>query len=188
MLKSNNLIFILLKKVIVALLILVATTTGVIIIRNQITKIGTSLIETKRSAFFFERRSEVVNTLRTQFARVGDADTKVLNAYIPDDNIVEFIGLLNSVAAQNSIQITSQFGTPVTQLTLQEGTILSSIDFSANLTGTFASYINFMKHFESLPYFTTIRSFRILSPTAQGIGESISVALQGKVYARGKAQ
>lgn len=188
MFTERNLIAIFLRKVIALLIATTFAIVGAFIIGAQISKIKTSLIEIKRSAYVLEKRGETVAGLRVDFVRVGKIEDAIATAFIPDDNIVDFIATLDALALTHSLSASSQFSSPSAQLTMADGTVISALDFSINANGNYATLMKYVAGFNELPYLTSISNISLNSNASKGIEESASISIQGRVYTKGIPQ
>ena len=169
--------------------IAVAVLMGVIIIHiasGQITKISTSLAEKKRLSLLLQRKSETTRQLAQDLAVVGDNDKKILAALPPAQNILDFIGVLDNLAAKNSIKQTTKFNTPVpVSPEGGEGISIQKIDYSISLSGNVFTLMSYLKDFENLPYFTKINSFNIQGGSSLGWEGESTISIQAIVYVQG---
>lgn len=162
---------------------IVAALIIVLFLDAQIEKIGDSLAAKRKLSFLLERRNETIASLRVDVARVGGTIGRVENALPPAFNILDFIGAMESLASQNSLQQSLRIGTPVPTPGLGEDRHIASIGYSVNLTGNVFTLVNYLKGFETLPYFSGITSLGISAQNPRGWEDVSSISFQANVYA-----
>ncbi|OGE85882.1 MAG: hypothetical protein A3J48_00910 [Candidatus Doudnabacteria bacterium RIFCSPHIGHO2_02_FULL_46_11] len=157
-----------------------------LILAKQIEKISASLTEGKKLLILLEQRTEITANLGKDLAIIGQADEKVDQALLPVDEIVKFVGSLESLATENSMTQVLKFGTPQASVQGLEGKPLMATDYEANLTGNALTLAGYLKKFEYISYFTGINSLQITAPAEFGWLGNSSIVVRGKVYTKGE--
>ncbi len=148
---------------------------------GQISGISKSIIENKKASLILQKRSEIVSALRSDFKLVGDKEDEIEDAMLPEDDIMEFVAVLESLANQNSLQQSLRFGTPVPVPNMAG---FASIDFSLSINGNIFTFLNYIKGFEKLPYAAGISAIGFQALTDKGWENNSSISIQGKLYVR----
>lgn len=162
--------------------VLLAALAGVFIAK-QIERISHSLTEERRLQLLLEKRVEITQSLNNDLALVAGNEERMRAALIPIDNILQFIGNLESVANENSIKQEIHFSVPVAHDTPEEPALnVASIDYTATVNGNIFTFINYLKAVEQLPYFTGVTSFNLNAPPGQGWKGDSAINLRAKVY------
>ncbi len=169
------------KIILKALLALIASATIVFIVSQRISKISDSLAKDKTLYATSIRKNEIAINLRESFKIINGYDKKIELALPADDNILEFVGLLENLSGQNSVQYSYKFNSPISW---PEQENISTIDYSLNLKGNIYTFINFLKNFEKMPYFTGAYSINISSISKAGWEEDSSISLQAKLFTK----
>jgi len=153
---------------------------------QQITRTTLLLNQKRAAAYILENRSAAIQSLRSDLTQVGTNDTNLANAFPADDNISTFLGSLQALATQKSLQANIQVSTPVPTSLGNGGISVSEIDYSITLNGTAVSLIDYLKGFEALPYFAGVRSISITSPG--GWDGNSTIVMQAVLYAKASGQ
>lgn len=175
-------ISIILKHLLRAFIALAISSALIFIISRQISKIGNSLMENKKLSFIFEKRNETIKKLRQDFEMIGGNAQKMQNALPPADNILEFVGALESLSAQNSLAQSLKFDTPVDFSSVQDGNLkISTVDYNINLNGNIFILLNYLRSFEKLPYFTGISFFNLSGSNWEN---NSSISMKARLYVK----
>lgn len=156
----------------------------VIFVSKQITKIANSLQEKMVLSSVLERRNETSLKLREDFKKVGEKDKKIEAALPSADNILEFVGILESLAKGHSLNQTVKFNSPVPLAAAVNDLKLSSIDYNIVLDGNISTLVDYVKDFEKLPYFSGISSITVNATPPEGWGGKSSIFIQAKLYVK----
>lgn len=156
----------------------------VFIASQQISKISNSIQQKKTLSYILEKRTETISALKNDFEAVGEADKRIETALPATDNILDFVATLESLAAETSVQQSLKFGNPV-PAGLGSGNLnISTIDYNLTLTGNVLILINYLKKFETLPYFSGISSISIASRTDKGWEGDSTIGITAKLYTK----
>ncbi len=178
---KRKVILIILKRFIGAAAAVAASLILIFILSRQIDKIGNSLTEKKNLSFVLERKTEITEKLRRDFNIIGDSGQKIQSALPPDDNILEFVGALESLASQSGLSQSFKFGNPADFPIIKSGLKISVIDYNISLNGNIFSLINYLKSFEKLPYFSGISS---VSLSGSGWENNSAINIKAKIYVK----
>ncbi|MEK7212395.1 MAG: hypothetical protein AAB686_01835 [Patescibacteria group bacterium] len=157
-----------------ALLVAVLAVMLIGFLRARIAHIGNSINEQRVTSLILEKKTESVIQLRRDLARIGDAQTKILNALLPLEDILVFQDAVNSSASQFSLQPGFGFGNFSD----------TAADFSLSLSGGFPTLLRYLKSFEAMPYFMDMSSVQ-LSFSGASWEENMRIGINGRVYTRG---
>lgn len=180
------------KQLLTAILKHTLKTGGIIIIAiilivfagKQIIKIANSLQEKMVLSSVLEKRNETSLKLREDFKLVGEKNKKIEAALPSADNILEFVGILESLAKGRSLNQTVKFNSPAPLAAVINDLKLSSIDYSIVLDGNISTLIDYLKDFEKLPYFSGISSITVNATPPEGWGGKSSIFIQAKLYVK----
>lgn len=162
--------------------ILIAITASYFLAR-EIIKISDAVIQNRRLATTLEKRTEIFSTLARNTHIIGTNDMLIDNAFIPSDNILEFISALESLALKNGVTQSFRFENPI-PAAISTSFPLSTIGYSNNLSINVSNLTNYLKDFEGLPYFTKINSLTITSGDATGWRGASNVLIGATLYTK----
>jgi|GEM_PF-6223670 len=144
---------------------------------GRITAMSNAMYNSRSLAAFFEKRGEIIDGLRGTFARIGDGDTKLAKALPEVDNILEFISAFDAVAAKNGITHSVTYSDPVVS---GHG---HSVGFSVRLSANVFVLRNYIRDFESLPYFASFSSADMNAQLGDWKNNS-TIMMQGVLYTK----
>lgn len=183
MFTTKNLFTLIGKQAFIALGVLAISATSVFFISGQITKISAKAAKDRHLASTLSESTALLSNLKHEMEIIGTNDTIIKHAFIPSNNILDFVAILEGLALKNGLVQAFNFsspspsvaGTPFPFTTISYQNTVSSSNISA--------FINYLKEFESLPYFTKINSLTISSSggdwrTSSNISFSASVSAQ----------
>lgn len=171
------------KHLLIALVVSTFAAAVVFFLSDQITKISTRTIKDRHLATMLSERTELLSNLKHQTDIIGSNDEIIKNAFIPSSNILEFVAVLKDLAVKNGITQAFHFSSPAPS-SLGTPFPLATITYQNTISLTnVTSFINYLKEFEKLPYFTKIDSLSITSQkgdwrTESTISFSATVAAQ----------
>lgn len=184
MLDKKQLIATMIRGAVNALAVLFIAIVIVWFASRQITVIAKSLQEKRLTEAVFEKKSETVIKLQNDFESIGDRDKKVEEALLSSNNILEFVGILESLATRYALQQTIKFGVPVPVDGTPEGVNLSRIDYNITLTGNISTLAKYLSDFEALPYYTHASSVNLSTQSPQGWEDVSTITIQAKIYVK----
>lgn len=157
--------------------ILSAIAIAVIIVSyssNHISKISASIVERRASSFALEKRSEMASQLEKDFKKIGDADTKIEQAFPSEDTILDFTASMVSLGVASGRKQTLSFST------VYGGALF---EYSIGLDGNIETLIAYLNLFEKLPYFTSLSGITFIGP-AGGWLENSSISMKASTLMR----
>jgi hypothetical protein len=180
---KKQLFLVILRHIGIALLsIAVAALIGTFLARH-IERIAHSLTEQRRLELLLEKRVEITQSMNDNVLLVAENEAKIRAALLPVDNILQFVGMLESVANENSLKQEVHFGVPVAYDTPEEPMLhAASIDYTASIHGNIFVLANYLKAIEQLPYFAGVNSFTLNASGAEGWRSDSAINLRAKVY------
>lgn len=184
MIGKKKLILIIARRTAIALVFILIAIFSASFFKGKITKIGDALIENKKSSVVLQKRSEMLQQIEKDIAIVNGNDEKINQAYVSVDNILDFVTVIENLAAQNSSQYKVTFGNPVIFMTKSDGSNIYEIDYTLTMSGTVYTITSFLKQFNNLPFYADINSVVIRGTAEKGWEGEASITIQGKVYAR----
>lgn len=184
MINKKQLLISIAKDVLKSAVFVIIAIVVVIFAEKKIVKIADSLQEKIVLGSVLDKSNETSLKLREDFKIVGEKDKKIQAAFILADNILEFVGILESLAKQHSLTQTVKFSSPV-PVPNQSGNLnLASIDYNIVLNGNVSTLASYIKDFEKLPYFSGISSITLNATPAQGWNDNSSIFIQAKLYVK----
>lgn len=156
----------------------------IIFFANKIETIADTIVKNRTLATTLEKRTELLSTLKHDRALIGENDKKIEGAFLRADNILEFIAVLEDLALRNGVTQAFSFSVP-TPTEYSASFPVSAITYSNTINGTATTITQYLKEFESLPYFTKINSMNISSQDKTlGIRGQSSVSYQASLFTK----
>ncbi len=152
---------------------------------GQISVIVSSLEEKKRLGSLLENRKTNIELLSKDLAGIANREKAINNAIVDTDNILEYVGGIESIAAQSSLKQAFQFGAPQALTRDMTGMGISRIDHAITLNGSIATLAKYVALHERLPYLAGISSIAITSSSDSVGWEGDSRSLiQASIYVK----
>ncbi len=165
MFSNKNLFVVFGKHTLIGFTAVAVAVVSVWFLSREITRISESVVKNRQLADKLGKRTELFSVISRDASLVGKNDTGIENAFIPADNISEFTSALERIATKNNTPESFHFGSPISSATPAPFP-LSTIEYQNSLSLNIFTFINYLKDFEQLPYFTKINS---ISFTSQGV-------------------
>lgn len=180
---KKNLIFVIGRYTLISFGVVLCTSIIIMFLSNQITKISDSVVQNKKLANKLAERTNLLDKLKQDVDVVGNGDVLINNAFVPTDNIIDFISALESLAIRNSVIQAPTFNSP-TETTISAPFPVNIINYHNSLSGTISTFIKYTKDFEKLSYFTKINGFNISSQSPLGIEGASTVSFDATLYTK----
>ncbi|HBB44369.1 MAG TPA: hypothetical protein DCZ83_03230 [Candidatus Yonathbacteria bacterium] len=171
------------KHILIALAVVTISFSVILFVSGKITKMATETATNRHLAATLSERTSLLSNLKHETDIIGPNDKILKQAFIPSNNILEFVAILKSLALKNGITQSLNFSSP-TPTSLGTTFPLATISYQNTISSANVSiFINYLKDFEKLPYFTKINSLNISSGSADwrstsNISYSATVAVQ----------
>lgn len=162
MFTTKNLLKLAGKHLLVAIIAVVVTVGIVLFISGQITKVSATAIKERHLAALLSERTALLSNLKHEIEIIGSNDITIKKAFIPSNNILGFVSILESIALKNSVTQSFHFSSPVPAV-IATSFPLATISYQNTVSSNISTFINYLRDFESLPYFTKIDSLSISS-------------------------
>lgn len=160
MFTTKNLFTLVGKHLLVAFGFLVFAVASVFFFSNQITKISAKAVKDRHLAAQLSERTALLSSLKHETELIGANDAIIKHAFIPTNNILEFVGVIETLAFKNGLTQAFNFSAPTPGATA--GTLpLATITYQDTIPANVNALIKYLKEFEQLPYFTKIDSLNI---------------------------
>ncbi|MBI5077792.1 MAG: hypothetical protein HZB11_00255 [Candidatus Yonathbacteria bacterium] len=182
MFTTKNLFALFGKHFLVTLGVLALASVAVFFLSNQIANISAKATSERRLATILSERTALLSNLKNETEIIGANDAIIKNSFIPSNNILGFVATLKNLALKTGL--TQALGS----FTLGASTIGTSfpvgiITYQNTVSSNVPMFINYLKEFEQLPYFTKIDSLSISAgggdwSTSATISFSATVAAQ----------
>lgn len=183
MFTKRNLILLFGKHTIIAIVAISIATLAVWFLSREIERVSDAVSKNRQLAEKLGKRTELFSAIANDARIIGTNDATIEHSFIPTDNILEFISILESTALKNSITQSFHFGTPVAT-SITAPFVISSIDYQNSMSLNIYSFIKYLKDFESLPYFTKINSLNFTSQDATGWRGAGSASWSATLYTK----
>ena len=144
------------------------------------------VVEHKQLNATLEMHNQVIIKLSQEYKQVRGNESRIRAALLPSSNILEFIGALESIALKDNITESVHFDTPrEVPLTIGEPPVsLEQIAFTLPLQGNIFTFLEYLKDFERLPYFTKVEGISISATPQGGLQNTSNISLRGSIYTR----
>lgn len=167
MFTTKNLLMLIGRHALIAFSAVVVSLIATSILSQQITRLSNDTQKNRLLASTLEKRTELFTTIRRDSEIIGTDDTLIEQAFIPSDNILDFVSALESISLKNGTLQAFHFDNP-TPGTVSAPFPLATITYSNSLSGNLAAFSNYLKDFERLHYFTKIESLSISAQDKSG--------------------
>jgi len=179
----KNLLILIGRNLLITLAIFFVTIISIIFLSKEMSRMSDSVALNHKLEAELKNRTELLNVLGHDTQIVGTNDTLIENAFVPSDNIINFVNTLDNLAQTQSIPQTYHFGTP-SPATISASFPISSIEYTNNLTTNVQSLLAYLKKFNELPYFTKINGITIASQDKSGWMGPSTITLQATLYTK----
>lgn len=183
MFTTKNLLILIGRHAAIALSAIGVATLASYFLAHEIKRVSDSIIQNHRLASSLEKRTELFSTIARDIQIIGKNDTLMENAFIPSDNIFEFISVLESLALKNTATQSLNFDNP-NPSSVPSPFPLSTIGYQNTLALNVFGLTNYLKDFERLPYFTKIESLSISSSDPAGWRGASSVSFRASFFTK----
>lgn len=183
MIKSKNFLILIGKNIIISLSVIVVCIVAIFFIQKAIEKVTNTIVLNHKLETQLKKRTELISIIDRGSQVVGKNDTLIMNAFVPSNNISEFINKLDDLVFISGIKQTYRFDTPVPS-TIVGPFPLSTISYSNSLTIDMNNLLIYLKNFEKLPYFTKIQSLNITSQDKVGWTGLSSVSMKAELFTK----
>lgn len=162
-----------------ALIAIIIASLAISFFSWQFKKINIALSEKRKLSYVLERRSETASILKKKFTQFDTPEQDITAALPSTDDVLPFVSVLENTAKNVGLYHTVQFG-GIASFAADPIRIVRA-EFSVNATGDVKTFIRYLEEFETLPYFTGIRSFT-MNAGAGGWNEGATISAGGVVY------
>ena len=161
-------------------LAIIATAVLVIVFLSRKIDNKVQDISGERNDFnMFSKRQEVANQLKTNSAQAGERIAK-LEALLPTwDNASEVIEYLSAIGAKSNVIISVRTGSSPS---FNPESTVGTFDFSADITGTKATLLDFLQKLDKASYLITIKSMSLAFTDGQD--SQLTAKISGIIYLR----
>ncbi len=167
MFTTKNLLILIGRHAIIAILAVMAALLATGLLSQQITRLSEDVLKNRYLASALEKRTELFASIKRDAELVGTNDVLIERAFIPSDNILEFVSTLESLALKNGVTQSFNFGNPMPS-TISAPFPLAMVTYSNSLNGDLKAFSSYLKEFEQLHYFTKIESLSITASDKSG--------------------
>lgn len=183
MFTTKNLFALVGKQILITFGVVIVSTSATLFLSNQISKVSSDAVKARHTAAQLSERTSLLSNLKHETDIIGANDTLIKRAFIPTDNILEFVGIIENLAFKNGLTQAYNFSSP-SPAGSASSFPLATITYQDTISsGNVLMLIKYLKDFEQLPYFTKIDSLSISAGggdwrTAGTASFSASVAAQ----------
>jgi len=183
MFTTRNLIILIGRHAAIAAGVVLVSVIASYFLANAITNVSNTVIQNRHLASTLEKRTELFSTLARDIQVIDKNDTFFEQAFLPSDNILEFISVLESIALKNGATQSFSFDTP-SPSPFSSPFPISTIGYTNRLSLNVFTFTNYFKDFETLPYFTKIENLTITSGDPAGWRGASSVSFRATLYTK----
>ncbi|MFA5997407.1 MAG: hypothetical protein WC791_02850 [Candidatus Paceibacterota bacterium] len=182
MFTTKNLFKIFGKHFLIAIGAILIAVVSISILSGKIVQISASAAKNRQQASMLSQQTAMLANLKHEVEIIGSNETVFNNAFIPSNNILAFVSVLESLALRNGLTESFHFSSPI-PLDLGTSLLLNTIGYQNTISTNVPAFINYLKDYESLPYFTKIDSINITSSNGNWL-ESSNVTFGASVTTR----
>jgi len=179
----KNFLILIGKNALISLIVVLITIFTIIFISKKIEILSNKIALNNKIEYEYTNRNELEKTLKNEILIVSGNDTKIESAFPPSNNILDFVNAIDSLANNNNISQTYHFETPILLQSINSFN-LETISYTNNFSTNMSVFINYLKEFEKLPYFTKIDGFNISSQDKMGWVGISNISLRGTLYTK----
>lgn len=167
MFTTKNLLMQIGRQALIAGIAIVISLIVTILLSRQIARLSSDTQKNRLLARALEKRTDLFTAIKRDSALIGTNDILIEQAFIPSDNILEFVAALESLSLRNGVVQAFHFDVP-TPSGIPAPFPLATIAYSNSLSGNLSTFSNYLRDFERLHYFTKIESLNISSQDTSG--------------------
>ncbi|MBI3634153.1 MAG: hypothetical protein HY228_00865 [Candidatus Yonathbacteria bacterium] len=167
MFTTKNLLILIGRHAFIACSVIVISLTATVFLSRQITHLSNDAQKNRLLASALEKRTDLFTVIKRDSEIIGTNDILIEQAFIPSNNILEFVAALESLSLKNGTVQAFHFDVP-TPGAFSAPFPLATVTYSNSLSGNLATFSNYLKDFERLHYFTKIESLNISAQDKSG--------------------
>lgn len=183
MFTKKNLLLLVGRNALIALSIAFVSFVAILFLSKEIERVSNNVVKNRNLANTLEKRTTLFSLLKRDAAIVGNGDVIISNAFVPSNNILEFIASLESTALKNGVTQTFRFESPSSS-SLDAPFPVAIIGYSNSLNANVLTFSNYLKDFERLPYFTKIENISISSQDKTGWQSASTANFRAQLYTK----
>jgi hypothetical protein len=178
----QQVIMIISRRAIIAGAVIIIAALSCFFIGQEIIKISDALQQKEKLTQLLALRIDNIQKLKNSLVILGSGDVKIEAVYPSTDNILNFVGALESLAQQNTLKQTLNFSNfaPVTSI---NGVAIEKTDYTINLTGTVTNLKSYLIQLENISFVTKIGAVNLLAAPPFGWDGDSSITINGSLYA-----
>jgi len=180
MFTTKNLLILIGRHAIITILAIITAASSVWILSQQITRLSEDVQKNRSLASMLEKRMELFASVKRDTELVGTNDVLIERAFVPLNNILDFVAMLEGLALKNGVTQAFHFENPVPS-TIPIPFPLAMVPYSNSLNGNLASFSNYLKDFERLHYFTKIENLSISTQSKTGWRDAGTMSFQANI-------
>jgi Tfp pilus assembly protein PilO len=179
----RQVITIILRQVLTAFLVIVFAITVCIFTGSSIVKIGNSLRQKESLSALLALRIKNIQQLKNSLALLGENDKKIIAIYPSTDNILDFVGTLESIAKQNSLKQSLSFGN-FTPLDAAGDTLINITNYTITINGNITTLKSYLEQLENISFVNKIGEINLLASPPAGWNGDSNITISGSLYAQ----
>lgn len=183
MFTTKNLLILIGKQSIVAFVSIIVALVAVSFLAREIDRVSGAVVQNRQLAEKLAKRTELFSVLSHDVSLVGSNGAAIEHAFLSTENILEFVSILESIALKNNATQSFHFDTPLASDTPSPFPI-STVGYQNTIALNIFSFINYIKDFERLPYFTKITSLSFGSQDSSGWRGAGSATFRAVLYTK----
>lgn len=150
---------------------------------HEIARISGGLQEKENLSKLLALRIENIRRLKNSLALMGENDKKIIAVYPSTDDILDYVGALESIAKVTSLKQHLSFG-DFLPVTAAGGISIFRTDYSITLNGTVTTLKSYLEQLEKVSFITKIGAVNLLASPPNGWNGDSSVTINGSLYAQ----
>lgn len=146
---------------------------------REIKTASANLVKQKQFEYLLSNQASEIEILNFNNALMATGKNAIERALFKGDEIVEFLGSLETLAGSNALTQSVHFNAPQ----VSENPSISSVDYTININGNIFTLLQYLRDFEKLPYFTHVSAVNIKAGEFGWTGDS-AITLSARLYIR----
>ncbi|MEI7764993.1 MAG: hypothetical protein WCI93_00240 [bacterium] len=179
----KNILILIGRNAIISIIVIAICLSGILFFSKEITKMSDSAASSNNLDFGAKKAANVLEVFNYDTQIVGTNYEKIAGAFAPADNILGFIGELDSLTSKTASKQIYRFNTP-TEPIITSPFPIATVSYADTFSTNVSDFSNYLKKFEQLPYFTDMEGFDITSQDKAGWTGMSSVSFQAKLYVK----
>lgn len=171
------------KHAIIAIVAIGIAVLAVWFLSREIERVSDAVVKNRLLAEKLGKRTELFSVLAGDSAIVGTNGATIEQAFIPAENLPDFILILEKLALKNGVAQSFRLASFAGASQVAPFP-LTAIEYQNSMSIDIYSFIKYLKDFEELPYFTKIKSLSFGSQGSTGWRGTGSASWSATLYTK----